>query len=104
MTVISSGFISTSVFSPAVIFSSTQLQEKNKTHYYTISCQAHDHVFAAKQGGVKAYMTAQGKGIQAGDYLILQAGSSYKRYQVDKIAYYSEPPDMWVALLKKEAI
>ncbi|HBL57023.1 MAG TPA: hypothetical protein DDZ80_00125 [Cyanobacteria bacterium UBA8803] len=72
-----------------------------ETHYYTCSCEAHDHVFAPKDGGIRAYMTGQGKGIKQGDYLVLQGGYGSEPYQVDKINYYSNPPDMWIALLKQ---
>ncbi|MEI2581633.1 hypothetical protein [Scytonema sp. PRP1] len=44
-------------------------------------------------------MTGQGKGIKRGDYIILCNGSQSCRYQVEEIDYYSEPPDMWIALL-----
>lgn len=73
----------------------------HKTHHYTVSDEIHDHIFAPKNGGIRAYMTQQGKGIKRGDYLILQAGSNSNRYQVDKISYYSDPPDMWIALLRQ---
>lgn len=46
-------------------------------------------------------MTGIGKGIKPGDYLILQRDSELCRYQVEEIDYYSDPPDMWMALLKK---
>ena len=48
-------------------------------------------------------MTARGKGVKLNDYIILQIGSESHRYQVDKIDYYSNPPDMWMALIKKVA-
>ena len=46
-------------------------------------------------------MTAREKGVKADDYIILQIGSESYRYQVEQIDYYSNPPDMWMALIKK---
>ncbi|WP_339381337.1 hypothetical protein [Brasilonema sp. UFV-L1] len=46
-------------------------------------------------------MTGQGKGVKRGDYIILRDSSNACRYQVEDIDYYSEPPDMWIALLQK---
>jgi hypothetical protein len=76
-------------------------QRLNKTHHYKVSNDCHNHVFVPKDGGIRAYMTEQGQGVEPGDYLILQKGSTSNRYQVDKINYYSSPPDMWIALLKQ---
>lgn len=76
-------------------------QRLNKTHHYQVSNDRHNHVFVPKDGGIRAYMTEQGQGVEPGDYLILQRGSTSNRYQVDKINYYSNPPDMWIALLKQ---
>ncbi|MFP4103344.1 hypothetical protein [Coleofasciculus sp.] len=82
-------------------FLSNPPQRLNKTHHYKVSNDRHNHVFVAKDGGIRAYMTEQGQGVEPGDYLILQKGSTSNRYQVDKINYYSSPPDMWIALLKQ---
>ncbi|HAG84503.1 MAG TPA: hypothetical protein DCL61_25945 [Cyanobacteria bacterium UBA12227] len=88
-------------FSPTTIFSSSEQAGENKIHYCTVSDEIYDHIFAPKEGGIKAYMTGQGQGIECGDYLILKEKSNGERYQVDKINYYSNPPDMWIALLKQ---
>lgn len=82
-------------------FRTSKLKQNTKTHYYTKYEDAHDHIFELREGGIKAYMTGEGKGIQRGDYLILQENSHAEPYQVDKINYYSNPPDMWVAILKQ---
>jgi hypothetical protein len=78
-----------------------QVEKQTQTHYYRKSEEVHDHVFAPKDGGIMAYMTGVGEGIQAGDYLILQDDYQSEQYKVDKINYYAAPPDMWVALLKQ---
>ncbi|WP_246275585.1 hypothetical protein [Brasilonema bromeliae] len=46
-------------------------------------------------------MTGQGTGIKRGDYIILCHSSRTCRYQVEDIDYYSEPPNMWIALLQE---
>ncbi|MEQ9000142.1 MAG: hypothetical protein RID53_26975 [Coleofasciculus sp. B1-GNL1-01] len=83
------------------IIVSNPSQRQQKTHHYKVSNERHNHVFVAKDGGIRAYMTEQGQGVEPGDYLILQRGSTSNRYQVDKINYYASPPDMWIALLKQ---
>ena len=50
--------------------------------------------------GIKNYATGQGSGIKCGDYIILH-GPDITRYRVEVIDYYSDPSDMWVALLIK---
>ncbi|MBW4471950.1 MAG: hypothetical protein KME45_16310 [Stenomitos rutilans HA7619-LM2] len=48
-------------------------------------------------------MTGQGKGIKPNDYILLQLESISRCYQVEVIDYYSQPSDMWIALLKSIA-
>jgi ribonucleotide reductase alpha subunit len=74
-------------------------QEQHKTFDYTQSVLGRDYVFETTDDVTKAYMTAYGKGIRRGDYIILQRGSQAKQYQVEEIDYYSDPSDMWIALL-----
>lgn len=78
---------------------------KNKTYDYTQLVYGRDYVFeAVEDNPAKGYMTAQCQGVKRGDYIILRNGSNSHRYQVEKIDYYSQPPDMWVALLHKVTI
>ncbi|MEO1378154.1 MAG: hypothetical protein AAFW70_28550, partial [Cyanobacteria bacterium J06635_10] len=61
-----------------------------------------DYVFeVAPEDVTKAYMTARSTGVKLGDYIVLQIGSESKQYQVEQIDYYSNPSDMWMALIKK---
>jgi MioC protein len=73
---------------------------KHKTHNYTRRVNGQHYVLEAAEGDRWA-MTAQGRGVKPGDYLLLQEEGRSVRYQVEQIAYYAEPPDMWVALLVK---
>lgn len=77
--------------------------EKKETHDYTRLTCGHDYVFdPAREGDLtNIYMTAQGKGVKRGDYIVLQNGSCHEKYQVEEIDYYSEPSNMWMALLRK---
>ncbi len=76
-------------------------RNKNKTHDFTKCAHGSDYVFEVAEEVTAAYMTAQSKGVNPGDYIILQFGSESWRYQVEQIDYYSNPPDMWMALIKK---
>lgn len=75
---------------------------KTKTHDYTRYQSGIDYAFdPADPEGSKAYMTAQGGGMQVGDYIVLQENGQQTRYQIERIDYYLDPSDMWIALLLK---
>ncbi|MUG96766.1 hypothetical protein F7734_32270 [Scytonema sp. UIC 10036] len=76
-------------------------QQKNKTHDYSQLVCGHDYVFEPMDNLTQGYMTGQGKGVKPGDCILLQIDSQIEKYQVEEIDYYSEPSDMWMALLKK---
>ncbi|MDH6060502.1 hypothetical protein NWP17_08635 [Chrysosporum bergii ANA360D] len=84
-----------------VKFFQNQANKKQKIHDYTQSVRGRDYVFELTNEGTAGYMTAVGKGIKSGDQIILQLGSHSYVYQVEEIDYYSDPPDMWIALLKQ---
>ena len=79
----------------------TRSKPNHKTHDYTQSHGGDDYIFDPIEEGNGGYLTGQGRGIERGDYLILSDGSHCHRYQVEEIDYYSNPPDMWIALVKK---
>ena len=74
---------------------------KHKTHDFTECVPGTDYVFEVAENRTTAYMTARGKGVKPDDYIVLQIFSESYRYQVEQIDYYSNPPDMWMALIKK---
>ncbi len=76
---------------------------KHKTHDFTECVSGTDYVFEIADNLTTAYMTARGKGVKPNDYIILQIGSEFCRYQIEQIDYYSSPADMWMALIKKVA-
>ncbi|MBW4559169.1 MAG: hypothetical protein KME59_25270 [Trichormus sp. ATA11-4-KO1] len=75
--------------------------KQHKIHDYTRLVQGKDYVFELLDEGITGQMTGVGKGIKPCDYIILQHGCEIERYQVEEIDYYSDPPDMWIALLQK---
>ena len=75
--------------------------QKNKTHDFTECAPGSDYVFEVAENLTTAYMTARGKGVKPDDYIVVKTGSESCRYQVEQIDYYSNPPDMWMALIKK---
>jgi MioC protein len=74
---------------------------KHKTHDFTKCVPGTDYVFEVAENPITAYMTARGKGVNKNDYVVLQIGSESYRYQVEQIDYYSNPSDMWMAVIKK---
>ncbi|WP_373529171.1 hypothetical protein [Nostoc sp.] len=78
-----------------------QLKQKNKIHNYSQQIGGIDYVFERLNGGMLGYMTGIGKGIKPCDRIILQQGCESYQYQIEEIDYYSDPSDMWIALLKQ---
>ncbi len=70
-----------------------------KTHDYTHHQADVDYVFEPADSPYRGYLTAQGRGVKPGDYLILKTGKIPFRYRVEQIHYYSNPADMWMGLL-----
>jgi MioC protein len=79
----------------------TNSKQKSKTYDYRQLIEGRDYIFESIEGGDRAYLTGQGKNVKRSDYLIL---SDRSHYQVEKIDYYANPPDMWIALLKRVLI
>ncbi|MEH2376141.1 hypothetical protein [Nostoc sp.] len=89
----------TLVSSPA-----NELKQKNKIHDYSQQVWGIDYVFERLNEGIMGYMTGVGKTIKPGDRIILRQGCESYQYQVQEIDYYSDPSDMWMALLKQVTI
>ncbi|BAZ11095.1 hypothetical protein NIES4071_29200 [Calothrix sp. NIES-4071] len=85
-------------------FLTTRLKaKKQKTYDFTSFVAGEDYVFEPVDNYTKAYMTAQSKGVGVGDFITLQHGAEIYQYQVEQIDYYSNPSDMWTAVLKRAA-
>ncbi|WP_341530836.1 hypothetical protein WKK05_17120 [Nostoc sp. UHCC 0302] len=87
-----------------VSYPANELKQKNKIHDYSQFVLGSDFVFEPLHEEMKGYMTGMGKGIKPSDYIILQLDGILCKYQVEKIDYYSDPSDMWIALLKQVAV
>ena len=91
-----------SIFSSVVHFLSNKVKlQKQKIHDYTDAEYGKDYMFESADNYNQGYMTARGKGVKKDDYIILRNGSESYSYQVKEIDYYSNPADMWMALLQK---
>ncbi len=76
--------------------------QQNQTYDYTGLVAGRDYVFEILDNDcTRGCMTARWKNIKCGDYIILPNASGSQKYQVEEIDYYSEPADMWMALLKQ---
>lgn len=72
-----------------------------KTHDYTKRYWGHDYTFdPVEDNGQRGHMIGWGHGIKNRDYLIIRNGDGSSRYQVTKIKYMMDPPDMWSADVK----
>lgn len=76
-------------------------KQKHKIHDYSKLVRGRDYVFDQLHGGLGGYMTGTGKGIKPSDYILVQSGCQPYQYQVEEIDYYSNPSDMWIALVKQ---
>ncbi|MFB2878037.1 hypothetical protein [Floridanema aerugineum] len=71
---------------------------KPRTHNFTKQKMSVNYEFEEIDGR-RGQMTGYGKGINVKDYIILTKQGI--RYRVEAIEYYSEPADLWTALLYK---
>jgi hypothetical protein len=76
-------------------------KRSQKIHDYTKLNQGEDYLFETIEEGKQAIITGEGKSVNCGEYLILPDNSGSSRYQVESIEYYSNPADVWMALLIK---
>ena len=77
---------------------------QGKTHDYTRPEWEDAYIFEPLEHGGGGYITAQDGKVKPGDYLILPDATTADKsctYQVQEISYYSNPPDMWMALLHR---
>jgi hypothetical protein len=72
----------------------------SKTHLYTRHVSGEHYVIEPVEGD-RFSITAYGRGVKSGDYLLLTQNSQLVRYQIEQVDYYSNPPDLWNGLLVK---
>ncbi|MEH2437430.1 MAG: hypothetical protein V7K25_24890 [Nostoc sp.] len=87
-----------------VNFPVKELKQKHKIHDYSQLVSGSDYVFERLNEGTIGYMTGSGTAIKPSDRIILQEGCESYQYQVEEVDYYSDPSDMWIALLKQVTI
>ena len=79
-----------------------QSRKPIKVHDYTRSIYGVDYFFeVVNQDRQKGYMTAQKKGVEVGDRIVLIEKGIVVKYRVQELNYYASPSDMWIALLVK---
>lgn len=69
---------------------------KHKTHNFADQIESVNYEFE-KIDSHTAQMTGYGRGVNPRDYIILT--KERIRYRVEAIEYYSDPPNLWTALL-----
>jgi hypothetical protein len=83
----------------SLLYSVKRLKRKHKTHDYTQLVWGKDYIFESLNDVKEGQITGIGKDIKPRDYIILQRDFETYRYQIEQIDYYSEPADMWMALV-----
>lgn len=76
----------------------------SKIHNYTRRTPALHYVIEAVKDdpqGNRFYMTANGGGVTAQDYILLKETTGTVKYQVERIEYYCGTPNYWIAQLVK---
>jgi len=90
-----------SIFFPLIEALDVIASKGGGTHDYTHYVCGIEYVFESVNNFSKGYMTAQGRGVKRGDYILLKMDQATVRYQVETIDYYSNPSDMWCATLTR---
>lgn len=73
--------------------------KSQKIHDYSKLTSGQDYVLESAIETSGFYITAQGHNIKPKDYLLLSDGNTKMLYQIVAVEYYSEPSDMWTALI-----
>lgn len=77
-------------------------RRSNRTFYFNSDDTSQRFVISkVEQEADYYYMTAQGSHIKSGDTIKIMQYEQSSTFQVVDIEYYSEPSDMWIALLHK---
>ena len=60
----------------------------------------HDYtIMGIHDGGKRLNVSGWGDGLREGHYILLQQGDGSTRYLIKEVSYYSDPDDMWKAVL-----
>jgi hypothetical protein len=74
---------------------------REKVHNYTQRVAGCHYFLSPGEGSHQVYMTADGDGVQANDYILLSDEIGSTQYQVEGIEHYGDSPTMWTALLTR---
>lgn len=74
--------------------------QRERVHDYRSYEWGQDYTFVPIEDGTKGYIAGYGGYIRPGDFLILKNGMDNIRYYVEAVDRYTDPPDLWIALLK----
>lgn len=80
-------------------FNQKRQARKHKTHWYHQEHLGTEFFIETSADSAVSYMTAQGPAVRPGDYIDIASSDGHLKFQVDKIEYYSDPADMWMAQL-----
>lgn len=83
------------------LFQITDLNPKpNRVYDYSRATPGIDYVFdRLSEQDNRGYMTAQRRGVEVGDYVLLTQDGVTRKYRIQSLDYYSSPSYMWIALL-----
>lgn len=74
------------------------LMKRQKVHDFTQLKQGQDYMFETIDA-THSCMTGRGRQMRRGDYILLQPRSEVEWYQVAAIDHYTNPANLWLALL-----
>ncbi|MGR3274262.1 hypothetical protein HRE53_20300 [Acaryochloris sp. 'Moss Beach'] len=72
-----------------------------KWHQYLWRDLNNQFVLEASPDQSLYYMTTQRDGVKPGDYIEISGLGSSSHYQIIQLERYCDPPDMWMATLRK---
>lgn len=81
---------------------SQPFRTSGKVYDYTQHQPDLDYIIEPAERPGQCYMTGQGKKIRPGDRILLQHNQQHQTYIVKEIDYYTNPSNMWIALLEKQ--
>ena len=82
-------------------FQRRKRKKRFRIHDYTQLESGENYIYEPIGEGERGYLTGQGHNIKYGDYILLPSATCPCQYQVEKIDYYCNQPDIWIALVKK---
>ena len=82
-------------------FKRRKRKQSFRIHDYTQLESGKNYIYEPIGKGEKGYLTGEGHNVKCGDYILLPMATAPGQYQVEKIDYYCNQPNIWIALVKK---